>query len=49
MVWLQANWSTLLAALWGIDQILVSVFGASTVLDTIGNILKSLGAGPKAP
>lgn len=48
MAWLTANWAVVLAALWSIDQILVSIFGASTLLDTIGNVLKSLGAGPKA-
>lgn len=47
MTWLQTNWPVVLSALWAIDQVLVSVFGASTVLDTIGTLLKDLGAGPK--
>lgn len=47
--WLQANWPVVLSALWGLDQVLVSIIGKSTLLDSITSILKSLGAGPTVP
>ena len=49
MAWLTANWQLVLAALWAIDQVLVSILGKSTLLDGITNILKSLGAGGSPP
>jgi hypothetical protein len=45
MAWITANWVSVLAALWAIDQLLVSLLGKSTVLDTVTSILKGLGAG----
>ena len=47
MAWLTQNWMLILSALWALDQVLVTIFGQSTVLDTVTSILKSLGAGPK--
>ncbi len=47
MAWLTQNWAMVLAALWTVDQLLVSLLGKSTLLDSITNILKGLGAGPK--
>lgn len=47
MQWLVANWVQVLAALWALDQVLVSLLGKSTVLDSVTSVLKSLGAGPK--
>lgn len=48
IAWFTANWAVVLAALWTIDQLLVSLLGKSTLLDSITSILKGLGAGPKA-
>ncbi len=47
MAWLIANWASVLAGLWAFDQLLVSILGQSTLLDTLTNLLKGLGAGPK--
>lgn len=49
MAWLQANWPLILSALWVLDQVLVSVFGKSTILDSVTSVLKALGAGTKEP
>lgn len=43
--WMQANWQMVIAALWALDQLLVSILGQSTLLDTITSVLKGLGGG----
>lgn len=48
MAWITQHWPEVLAALWAVDQVLVSILGHSTVIDMVTNVLKSLGAGPKA-
>lgn len=45
MATLMANWPLILSALWAIDQLLVSILGKSTLLDSITSVLKSLGGG----
>lgn len=45
MTWITDNWALILGALWALDQILVSIFGATTLLNGVTNVLKSLGAG----
>lgn len=45
MAQLLQYWPQILAALWAIDQLLVSILGKSTLLDSITDILKSLGGG----
>lgn len=45
MAWIFQNWPMILSVLWGVDQIMVSIFGKTTVLDGITSFLQSLGAG----
>lgn len=49
MQWVIDHWKEVLAGLWALDQLLVSLLGKSTLLDQVTALLKSLGAGPKDP